>query len=120
MMKFSFLLTLFLAVSFSYSQTTNSNILLERYSESELNELKEHQPEEYQILLNALERGVFIGDIPTQKGKEIEFDGTLEVDLTEDHTFISLGLQLKENNYQYYKIKGTNKLVGVLPKSLLE
>ena len=114
-----FAVTLLIA-SFSFSQSSHDVRLLEKYSEVELTEIKNSQPEEYQILVNALDKGIFIGEIPNQKGKDVQFDGELDIDPSEDHTFISLGIELKENNYQYYKITGTNMMVGVLPKSLLK
>lgn len=120
MMK-SFLLaaTLFIA-SIGFSQSSHDSRLLEKYSEAELTEIKNSQPDQYQILVNALDKGIFIGEIPTQKGKDIQFDGELDIDPNKEHTFISLGIVLKENNYQYFKISGTNMMVGVLPKRLLK
>ncbi|PHR50032.1 MAG: hypothetical protein COA32_02550 [Fluviicola sp.] len=120
MMKSFLLIAIISIASFGFSQSSHDDRLLEKYSEKELTELKTEQPEEYQVLVNALERGIFIGEIPTQKGKDVQFDGELDIDPSGDHTFISLGIELKETNYQYFKIKGTNMLVGVLPKSLLK
>lgn len=120
MMKSLLFVAIIFLASFGFSQSTHDSRLLERYSESELTELKETEPEEYQVLVNALERGIFIGEIPTQKGKDVQFDGEIDIDPSGEHTFISLGIELKETNYQYFKIKGTNMLVGVLPKSLLK
>lgn len=104
----------------TFSQSTHDERLAEKYGKEKLEEMKTNNPEEYLVLVNALERGIFIGDIPTEKGKDIQFDGELSVDLAKKNDFISLGIQLKENDYQYFKITGTNKLVGVLPKSLLK
>lgn len=120
MMKSFLLIAVIFITSFSFSQSIHDSRLLEKYSEAELTKLKEAQPKEYQILVNALERGIFIGEIPTQKGKDVQFDGELDIDPSVDHTFISLGIELKENNYQYFRITGTNMMVGVLPKSLLK
>jgi hypothetical protein len=112
-------LTFFIGLS-SFSQSNHDERLLAKYSIEVLNKMKTDSPEEYSILLNALERGIFIGDIPTEKGKDVKFDGELAIDPSKKHDFISLGIELKENEYQYFKITGTNKLVGVLPKSLLK
>lgn len=120
MMKSFLIIAIVSIASFSFSQSSHDSRLLEKYSAQELTELKKEQPEEYQILVNALERGIFIGEIPTQKGKDVQFDGELDIDPNEKHTFISLGIELKENTYQYFKITGKNKMVGVLPKSLLK
>lgn len=116
---FLIVFALFLA-NLGFSQSSHDSRLLEKYSDSELTELQNTQPEEYKILVNALERGIFIGEIPTQKGKDIQFDGELDCDPEGDHTFISLGIELNEREYQYFKITGTNMMVGVLPKRLLK
>jgi hypothetical protein len=113
------LVTLFIGVV-SFSQSSHDDRLLKKYGQETLDQMALDTPEEYSILNNALQRGIFIGDIPTEKGKDIQFDGELSVDLSKKHDFISLGIELKENEYQYFKITGTNKLVGVLPKSLLK
>lgn len=120
MIKSILLVAILVMASIGFSQSSHDSRLLERYSEEELTELKNSQPEEYTILVNALKRGVFIGEIPTQEGKDIQFDGELDVDPEGEHTFISLGIELKERNYQYFKISGTNMMVGVLPKRLLK
>ena len=98
-----FFTALFIA-GISFSQSTHDSRLLEKYSEEQLTELKVESPEEYQVLVNALERGIFIGEIPAQKGKDVQFDGELDVDPEGEHTFISLGIELKDNEYQYFKI----------------
>lgn len=119
MTKIIALLTLLFVVSIGYSQQHDSR-LLERYSTEELDELQQENPTEYQVLHKALEKAIFIGPIPTEKGSDVQFDGELEIDPNEEHTFISLGITLKENEYQYFKIQGTNQMVGVLPKSLIK
>lgn len=113
------LLALFIGIA-SFSQTNHDDRLIKKYGQEILDEMVAKNPSEYSVLTNALERAVFIGDIPAEKGKDIQFDGELTIDPSKKHDFISLGIELKENNYQYFKISGTNKLVGVLPKSLLK
>lgn len=118
MIKKLVFLAVFFAANFAFSQSSHDSRLLEKYSEQELTELKNSEPAEYKTLVNALEKGIFIGEIPTEK--DIQFDGELEIDPDKEHTFISLGIELREKHYQYYKITGTNMMVGVLPKSLLK
>lgn len=120
MIKSILIVAVLFITSIGFSQSSHDSRLLEKYSEEQLTELKNAHPEEYGVLVNALERGIFIGEIPNQKGKDVQFDGELDIDPSADHTFISLGIELKENNYQYFKITGTNMMVGVLPKSLLK
>jgi|SRR5690554_1728338 len=96
------------------AQDAHDERLLERYSVEELNTMQSENPEEYAILDHALEVGISIGDI--QEGKEIVFDGVLDKDPNQAHTYISLGLELIDNKYQYYRFKDSNKMVIVRPK----
>ena len=104
----------------AFTQSNHDDRLIKKYGQETLDQMAAKNPAEYSILTNALKRAIFIGDIPTEKGKDIQFDGELTIDPSKKHDFISLGIELKENEYQYFKITGTNKLVGVLPKSLLK
>ena len=113
---------MFLLISvtfYGYSQENHDKRLLERYSNEELSGMQSDNPQEYEIILHALEVGISIGDIPTAKGKNIIYDGEIDKDPNLEHTYISLGLELKNNAYQYYKFKGTNKMVIVRPKNLI-
>lgn len=107
------------AAFIGYAQENHDARLLERYSAQELTSLQNNNPEEYTILDHALKVGISIGDIQEGKGKEIVFDGEIDKDPSLPHTYISLGLELKDNRYQYYKFKGTNKMVIVRPKNLI-
>lgn len=102
----------------SYSQEKHDARLLERYSSEELTTIQMENPEEYEILVHALEVGISIGDIQEGKGKDLVFDGELDADPSLNHTYISLGVELI-NRYQYYKFKGTNKMVIIRPKNLI-
>jgi len=110
---------LFTFASLSYSQVHDAR-LLAHFEKIELDELKANHPEEYQFLNLAIEKAIFIGPIPQEKEKDITFDGEIEIDPNGNHTYLSLGIEIKENQYQYFRIKGTNQLVGVLPKSLIK
>jgi len=105
--------------TFGYSQD-HDNRLLQKYSVEELDKMKSNSPNEYKFLNTALDKAIFIGEIPQEKGKDVKFDGELELDPSKEHTFLSLGIVLKDNEYQYFKIIGTDQMVGVLPKSLIK
>lgn len=102
----------------TYSQEKHDARLLERYTSEELTTIQMENPEEYKILVHALEVGISIGDIQEGKGKDLVFDGELDADPSLNHTYISLGVELI-NRYQYYKFKGTNKMVIIRPKNLI-
>ncbi|HLV40786.1 MAG TPA: hypothetical protein VKY37_00775 [Brumimicrobium sp.] len=111
---------IFLAVAvFGYSQEKHDPRLLERYTSEELTTIQNNNPEEYEILVHALKVGISIGEHEDGEGKEIVFDGEIDKDPTLDHTYISLGLDLVDGRYQYYKFKGTNFIVIVRPKNLI-
>ncbi|MES2589661.1 MAG: hypothetical protein V4622_11830 [Bacteroidota bacterium] len=100
----------------TYSQEIDKR-LLPKFSEKELFEMQKNDPKEYTFLVNALDKAVFIGEIPDKK--DIKFDGVLKINPNEVHTFISLGKEITDS-YQYYKIKGTTKMLGILPRFALD
>ena len=104
---------------FGYSQENHDARLLERYTSEELTAIQNNNPEEYEIIVHALKVGISIGDIQEGEGKENIWDGELDMDPNQEHTYISLGLELVDNRYQYYKFKGTNKMVIVRPRNLI-
>jgi hypothetical protein len=118
MKKIMFICLLFVA-GFSFSQEKIDARLLEKYSKKELTNMQKNNPNEYQFLINALDKGLFIAEIPTEKGKDIIFNGTLNIDPEQKHTFISLKKEITDV-YQYYKIEGTNKMLVILPRIFLD
>lgn len=102
----------------SFSQDIDSRLLV-KYTKQELQKLQKNNPEEYKYLLNVVEYGMFISEIPTEKEKSIVFDGELKINPNDKHTVFSLGLKITDN-YQYYRIANTNQMVAVYPKFYLE
>lgn len=88
------------------------------YSKEEIMTMQEKDPKGYEFLVNALNKAIFIADIPKEK-TPVTYNGTLNIDPTQNHTFLSLGLEITEF-YQYYAIEGTEKMLVVLPKIFLE
>lgn len=112
------LLLVFSTSIYSFCQDIDKR-LLKKYSKKEIIKIQKENPNEYTFLVNALNKGVFISEIPEQKAKSIAFDGTLNIDPNETHTFISLGKEITDK-YQYYKIEGTNKMLAILPRIALD
>lgn len=98
----------------AYSQNVDER-LLERYSQKELQEIKEHKSNEYNLLVYALENGLYTADAPTEKSIEL---GSIEI-TSKEYDFISLGLELKDVN-QYFLVKGTNKMLVLKSTYVLE
>jgi hypothetical protein len=118
MLKNTLLLLLLVSSCYGFSQEIDTR-LLAKYSKEELVSLQKNDPAEYTFLINALNKGVFISEIPTQKGKNIVFDGTLNIDPKGTYTFISLGKEITDR-YQYYKIGGTTQMLAVQPRFSLD
>ncbi|MCE3297321.1 MAG: hypothetical protein K0R65_3035 [Crocinitomicaceae bacterium] len=114
MLKNTLLLLILVSATYGFSQEID-NRLLAKYSKEEINSIRKNNPEEYTFLVNALDKGVVISEIPAQKAKDIVFDGTLEIDPNGTHTFISLGKEITDR-YQYYKIAGTSKMLTIKPR----
>jgi len=93
--------------------------LLVKYKKSEIKKMMTENPAEYQFQLNALNRGMFISEIPAEKGKDVVFDGEIKLNLEKEHTYLSLGKEIIDR-YQYFKIKGTNKMVVIQPRIFLD
>jgi len=93
--------------------------LLVKYKKSEIKKMMTENPTEYQFQLNALNRGMFISEIPAEKGKDVVFDGEIKLNLEKEHTYLSLGKEIIDR-YQYFKIKGTNKMVVIQPRIFLD
>jgi hypothetical protein len=100
------------------AQEIDSRLQL-KYKKSEIKKMMTENPTEYQFELNALDRGMFISEIPTEKGKDIVFDGEIKLNLDKEHTYLSLGKEIIDR-YQYFKIKGTNKMVVIQPRIFLD
>lgn len=111
-------MTLFCFASIGFSQNIDKR-LLPRYSESELVSMQKNNPDEYSILVRALDVAVSIGEYFEQDGKTIQFDGELDADPSTPQTFISLGVDLLDNRNQYFKFKGTNKIAIVYSKNTI-
>jgi hypothetical protein len=109
---------LFSIATISFGQTYDSR-LEPHYSKEQIQTMIKEDVATYKFLINCLNKAIFIADIPAEKAKDIKFNGEIEIDPNAKHTFLSLGLQITDE-YQYYKIEGTNKMLVVLPRIFME
>ena len=105
---FSMLLT-----GFVFSQEIDTR-LFEKYSETELTDMRSNSPQELTLLTYALDNAIYYADYPEEKGVTFE---QIASPKSKD-TFLSLGLEIKEQN-QYFRIEGSNKLLVVKSTSVL-
>ena len=89
------------------------------YAKEDIQKMIREDVATYKFLVNCLNKAIFIADIPAEKAESIKFNGTLAIDPEKKHTFLSLGLTITDE-YQYYKIEGTNKMVVVFPRIFMQ
>jgi hypothetical protein len=118
MIKIITTIALFICFSVNGQTQKVDSRLLGKYSAIELQKMQTADPDQYQFLVNSVERGLFIGDIPQEKAKDIVFDGILNIDPAGSYTYISLNKEILDR-YQYFKIEGTNKMLVIQPKIFL-
>lgn len=88
--------------------------LLERYSEAEIYEMQQKDPESYSITVYALDHAIYYLDVPVDK--EVNFS-TIRV-AEGDLNFVDLGLDIKEQN-QYFLVEGKSKILVVKSRWVL-
>jgi hypothetical protein len=83
--------------------------LLERFSQQELTNLKDNNPEKLAMYNYALDNGCYTAEMPTGKSITLE---EISIDAMKELNFISLGLNIEKQN-QYFKIAGQDKMLVV-------
>jgi len=106
-----------LGTSVSLSQTSKPDARLSvKYSKEELNDLKNDSPEEIRYLNFCIENAFYLAPVPTEKGKDASIRGTVKVADLNNINFFELGLDIVQDNYQYYRIEGSDQLLVVRSK----
>jgi len=82
--------------------------LLEKFKQSELQDLKANAPEKLKCLTYALDHGMYIAESGNTKGASLQ-----EIAAPQDgQTYLDLGLEISDVN-QYFQIAGENKILVV-------
>ena len=82
--------------------------LLQRFTEIQLSNLQNENPQELDLLNYALDNAIYFADVP--EGKNIELT---EISLPNgEPTFINLGLNIEDQN-QYFLVREKNKMLVV-------
>ena len=119
MKKVTVLITLLIAlVSVSTAQTAKvEDKLSAKYSSSEI---KAMSAEELSFENHILENGYFIFDIDADKSQNSPINGTRKIDNLSNVNIYNLNITIKEEQYQYFKILGTNKAIAIKPLTLIK
>jgi hypothetical protein len=125
-MKKAIILSLFLVGMFSaITAQTNSKTKpcdpadARLGSKFSLDELKNMSETEVCTHIYILDNGYFIADIPSEKSNDKELSGARNIADLNAVNLYSLSIDIKENQYQYFKLLGTNKMIVIKPMSLI-
>ncbi len=116
MKKLSLLFLFFTLFSNGFFAQKMDHRLEKKYSKIEINQMMKDDPTHYNLLVYALDNACYIIDQPQDKSVS-EFP-SISIDDSKQLNFLSLGLEIKDQN-QYFQIKGTNKLLVVKSRWVL-
>ena len=117
-------LLIFMLVMSSFTLIAQNNKvdkrLLSKYSIEELNKIKSEDPKEFKFLNFCIENAFYIAEIPQEKIKAnpTKF-GEISIKNSSKINFYKLNVDLKENEYQSFVIKGTKKIL-IVKLSIIE
>ncbi len=119
-MKNALLIIAFITISISTLAQNNKTDkrLLAKYTVEELKTIKAENPKEYKFINYCIENAFYIAEMPQEKVKanpskfgEVSIKNISKID------FYQLNIDLKENDYQSFVIKGTKKILIVKSKN---
>ncbi len=90
--------------------------LLAKYSQSDLDKMKNFNPEAYNFHVRVLSNGWYITDFPKQKAQQSKgryTDITLTQAEMDDFNIYQHNIELLENDYQYFRVNGGEKMLVI-------
>ena len=88
--------------------------LLVKYTSEELRTIKKESPEQIQFLNYCIDNAFYVTDLPTEKANKNDGRiGSIVVKDIENINFFQLGVELVQDDYQYFAIEGTDRLLVV-------
>ena len=114
-MKNLLLLTflLFTASISAQSSTSFDERLLELFSQEELETIQKNEPYRLELIEYCLDNAYYFVEAPKEKDYSTRLSGTVEINDVKNFNFFKLEIQLKENDYQYFKVKDKDLLLVV-------
>lgn len=104
-------------ISYSAHSQDFDKRLLAKYTEEELSTLQKDNPVEFEFLNKCLDGAVYLADYSPKKGMNKEISGEIGLKDINAINFFELDIELIEDRYQYFKIKGHNKLLVIRAKA---
>ena len=87
--------------------------LLEKFSQNELEDLKQNSPDRFKTIVYCMDHGYYFVDIPDSKNINERISGEITIKDLNNFNFLLLEIPFLENDYQYFKVKGKDKLLVV-------
>lgn len=117
MKKLVTLLFIVFASNLLFSQTGNYDTrLLSKFSDKELQELKKNNADSYNYWNFMVANAYSVMDLPSGKSNDKEIKGSVKITDMAKVNILELRLMPISNQYQYYKIEGTTKMLMILPE----
>lgn len=96
---------------------TNDNDLLVKFSSDEIENLKNNNVEEYQFLKHCVKNAFYLNPIPTEKMTSGQTRiGSITIKDIDNINFFELNVELIQDDYQFFAIQGTDKMLVVKSK----
>ncbi|MBG15686.1 MAG: hypothetical protein CL853_04970 [Crocinitomicaceae bacterium] len=114
-MKNLLLLTFFLFTASISAQSSTSfdERLLELFSQEELETIQKNEPYRLELIEYCLDNAYYFVEAPKEKDYSTRLSGTVQINDVKNFNFFKLEIQLKENDYQYFKVKDKDLLLVV-------
>jgi hypothetical protein len=118
MKKLLILSLITLASSLAFSQTNDvEKLLLKKFTASEI---KSMDIETLRFNSYCIKNAFVVMDMPTEKTGDHAINGARNIGDMNNINFFDLNVDLKEEQYQYFTILGTDKLLMIKPISLIK
>ncbi|MGB0881555.1 MAG: hypothetical protein ACPGSO_01285 [Vicingaceae bacterium] len=92
--------------------------LLVKYKKNELKALQKDAPQEYKYINYCLDNAWYISPLPKEKMKSSNNRiGQIKIKDVNNLNFYKLNIEIIENDYQFFAIEGTDKMLVVKSKS---
>ena len=122
MKKLFVLITFLSAANFITLAQESDDLKLQTFMTiEEINSLKSDNPEEYKFLLFAFDNGWYLTDFPKQKEDHIKDQfKELKLQTTESINIFTLGLEIHDTDYQYFRINNGDKMLVIRSKNHIQ
>lgn len=114
------LFTLFITFSFGTlfgQQSEFDERLLAKYT---VEEIAAMDADELVFNTYCIDHAFVVMPLPSEKEGNMAIDGSKDISDLENINFFDLNIVLKEDQYQYFRISGTDQMLAVKPKFLIK